>query len=256
MKRVLIPFALVTLLFAGAWAQNRGAGRIGPGQRNQAALPKTLSTIDGVVTAVNLGIGQGSPSIVVEGSQVLLGPYFYLESVGFTVEVGDHVQATVFPSLVYDGLLVAIRVDNLSQGVSAELRSESGLPLWNSTGHPSRTASCACGGAPNVDAAETFIGVVSVFDAATGERFPTITLSDGTMFAAGPYRAWVQTDFSIEPGDQISALAFPCATDDSRWVAMKVDNLTRGTQIILRDDAGMPTSAGARSPIGRRAGTR
>ena len=104
MKKLLTAITLATLLFAGVWAQNRGAGNAGARQGTQSAVPKTLSTIEGIVQSVDLGIGQGSPSIVVNDARVLLAPYFYLEAIGFSVEVDDHVAVTVFPSLVYDDL--------------------------------------------------------------------------------------------------------------------------------------------------------
>ncbi|MEJ2080692.1 MAG: hypothetical protein P8Y94_00620 [Acidobacteriota bacterium] len=247
MKRFLVPFTLAVLLFTGAWAQHRGSRNAGPGAGSQSATPKVLSPIEGKVTAIDLGIGQGTPSIAVEGTPVLLAPYFYLQSLGFTVEVGDRVQATVFPSLVYDDLLVTVSIDNLSQGVAADLRDEFGRPLWrNSIGGGRRVAVGACGSLPNVGAAETYTGVVASVEAAAGERYPTITLVDGPAFAAGPYRAWLQTDFSISPGDEISVLAFPCSADDSRWVAMKIVNIASGTQLVLRDDAGIPVYGAGR----------
>ena len=115
MKKLLTAITLATLLFAGVWAQNRGAGNAGARQGTQSAVPKTLSTLNGTVASVDLGIAQGSPSIVVDDAQILLAPYFYLEAIGFSVEVGDEVEVIVFPSLVYDDLLVAVSINNISQ---------------------------------------------------------------------------------------------------------------------------------------------
>lgn len=203
-------------------------------------------TVKGQVEAVSLGIAQGSPSIVVNGSRIVLGPYAYLDALGFAVEVGDQVVADAFASLLYDNLLVAVSVENLTGGTSIQLRDEYGRPLWTAGygGRGDRHASAdgrgPCGGVPNVAAAREFNGTVAEISAGAGRRHPEITLGDGTVFAVGPYRVWLESGFSLAAGDTVSILAFPCSVEEGKWVVMSIAKPATGEELILRDDTGIP----------------
>lgn len=248
MKTKFTVLFAVSLLCAGflLFAQN-GRGSQGGGGSNQGSPgAKTLVTVKGQVEAVSLGIAQGSPSIVVNGSRIVLGPYSYLDALGFAIEVGDDVTVDAFASLLYDNLLVAVSVENLTSGTAIQLRDESGRPVWTATrgGGGGRQAAMGgwgpCGGLPNVAAAQEFSGTVAEVSAGAGRRHPEITLGDGTVFAAGPYRVWLETGFSLAVGDTVSIVAFPCSVEDGKWVVMRIVKLVTGEELILRDDTGIP----------------
>ncbi len=222
----------------------KGSQGGGPGQGTPTA--KTIVTIEGPVEAVSLGIAQGSPSIVVNGTQIVLGPYSYIDAMGFAIEAGDQVRVEAFASLLYNDLLVAVSVENLTRGTSIQLRDEFGRPLWWSArgGRAGRMGSSdrpgPCGGAPNVAAAQEFTGTVAEVSAGLGRRHPEISLTDGTVFAAGPYRLWAESEFSLAAGDAVTIVAFPCSLQDGKWVVMSIAKPATGEELILRDDTGIP----------------
>lgn len=241
-KSIFIAITLV-LLTSSLWAQNRGINRGGVGPGVQTGVPRDLTTIEGNVESVNLGFGQGNPSIVVSGVQINLGPYSYLQRSGFEVETGDAVRISAFPSAVYENTFVAVSIENLDKGISVQLRSETGQPprAARRQGFRQRMGGLGpCGGNPDLESAQTFNGTVGSVTVGLGQGSPRVTLEDGTVFTVGPYRVWRNSDFSVAAGDHISVVAFPCAADSDRWVAMRIDNQTNGTSIILRDDSGIP----------------
>jgi len=71
-----------------------------------------------------------------EGSvEVHLGPEWYWEAEGITLEVGDVVQITGF----YEGDTFEVaEVENLTGGESVSLRNETGRPLWAGRGNAQR----------------------------------------------------------------------------------------------------------------------
>jgi len=108
------------------------------------------------------------------------------------------------------------------------------------------------GPGPGVGAATivTLEGVVDSVNAAYGQGTPsfTITLQDGkkATIVASPFRTVQDANFKIAIGDNISVLAFPSLQHEGAYVAQEIKNLSTGSVITLRDDAGIP--------IGGRAG--
>jgi hypothetical protein len=66
---------------------------------------------------------------------VHLGPEWYWESEGIALREGDQVEVVGF----YEGdVFEATRIDNLTTGLGATLRDETGRPLWAGRGRGGR----------------------------------------------------------------------------------------------------------------------
>ena len=231
----------------GLLAQGRGPGRPAGGfgaAPGAAQAPKVLLQLEGQVREVNPAGLRGAASILVGGDTVLLGPPFHLLRHGFTVESGDWIRAEVFESPARPGTLVATKVLNVTRDQRVELRDETGLPVWAAGARRWARGGIGrgpCGGAArDVEAMETFAGGVSEVDTESFPRFPRITLDSGPTFAAGPYRLWLDQDFTASAGDSLNVRAYPCAFDADRWVAVEIENLTTGETLRLRDEEGFP----------------
>ncbi|GAB4234454.1 MAG: hypothetical protein Kow00109_07450 [Acidobacteriota bacterium] len=242
-------WVITTSLFLFLSATGYVASQRGPAPRNPAgggaALAKEIFTVEGQVTAVDLGLAQGQPAIQVDGQTIVLGPYHQLQAAGFAVAVGDQVRAEVFRSIIDESRLVAVSIDNLTTGQSLQLRDEYGRPLTRSArgggafGARGGQGAGPCGGTPQVELAREISGTVASVTAEPGRRGPEVVLADGTVLAAGPYRLWAEAGFTLQPGDTVSVTAFPCSTQDGRWVIMSIEKST-GEKLILRDDDGRP----------------
>lgn len=242
---------LVLFLGAGLYLAGQNKRGYGAGQPSgQPAASKDIFTVEGLVTEVSLGIGQGSPAIVVGQQRVVLGPYRFLEAAGFSVEVGDSVSAQVFESLVYEGLLIAVQVENRTRDLAIDLRDASGDPLWTSargyrgqrsTSEGGRSRSNACPGPLDLSAALSITGKVQAVTGGAGQRNPEIILEDGTVLAAGPYRVWLEGSFTLAEGETATFTAVPCAGAEGKLVILSIEK-PNGEKLVLRDDTGIPVS--------------
>ena len=88
-------------------------------------LAGIITEVDGEVTV------QSDTGLVVVG----LGPEWYREDTAFTVTEGDEVVVAGFYE---DGEFKAGTIDNVSTGVSLDLRDETGRPLWAGRGRNAR----------------------------------------------------------------------------------------------------------------------
>jgi len=99
-------------------------------------------------------------------------------------------------------------------------------------------------------------GSVEDVQVQAGKGMPTMVVKgvDGSLIsiAVGPYSAWLDGNFTVQKGDQVTVNAFSCRRDAERLAAVEIMNKTRGTQLALRDEYGRPESQGQRG--GRRAG--
>lgn len=108
-------------------------------------------------------------------------------------------------------------------------------------------------GASKIDlgSVRTVTGTVTAVSIAKGMKHPSFLLavseSEVLSVELGPYWFLVANDFALAVGDQASATVANCAgRSSSEVVAFAVTDLTTGSSITLRDDAGMPLWKGAR----------
>lgn len=112
------------------------------------------------------------------------------------------------------------------------------------------------GPAADPSAAFEVVGTVVAFTAAYGSGMPTLSVDDASLgvveLALGPVWYLQQEGFAAAPGDEVTALAFPCATCSAEAVAVWVENHTAGLTLTLRDDEGRPLwiATGARGQGG------
>lgn len=252
-SKVIVVLALIFL--GTGWLAVAQPGK-GPGPSvPQEPVARTLFEVVGPVAEVHLGLGQGVPFLVVAQQKVALAPYRFLEAAGFEVKVGDVVRIEAFDSIARPGEMIAVQIENQTQGVSVELRDSTGTPLW-AAGRPGRSGrsgrgsgprgSGDCGGSPDVESATTFTATVAEVDAGLRQRHPTITLADGSVLAAGPYRVWVDAGFELVSGETATFTAFPCSAGDGKLVLMSVEKAD-GSRLVLRDDEGIPLRGSGRN---------
>lgn len=269
MKKYFSLFVIgILILTASIVAQQNRGQRPGTGAGQQQgagmATPVEVFNLTGSISEVNLGLGQGSPSVVVSGETFVLAPYSYLEEIGLTLEVGDTVTITYFESKVFEGQLIIV---SITKGETLySLRNEYGQPLWAGTrgraqgiraagsrhgnrggvsGPGARGGSGTClGQGPGISAEDLteISGTVTDIQSALGQPQPIMVLNGTTSVIIGPNRAWVDSSFSLAAGDQVTVLYFPHPVEDGLLVAVKI---SKGAQTItLRDDAGIPLGAG------------
>ncbi len=92
----------------------------------------TLIQVEGTLTAVNLGLGTHTNSVTLQamdGTQytVTLGPFWYMEQNGFTLQQGDAVSISM---ALCQGQWVAFAVTKTATGVTLQFRDDQGVPLW------------------------------------------------------------------------------------------------------------------------------
>jgi hypothetical protein len=75
---------------------------------------------------------------------VRLGPGWYLDGIGFAAAAGESVKINARHCTDCAAGLVAVRAENLTTGVIAELRDDGGRPVWRGSGR----ARAAGNGAP------------------------------------------------------------------------------------------------------------
>jgi hypothetical protein len=87
-------------------------------------------------------------------------------------------------------------------------------------------------------------GTVLAVTGGSGSGMPMLTVDDASMghvdVALCPIWFLQKAEFSVEVGDSVHLLAYPCPTCAASAVAAWVENLTKGTSIELRDEDGHP----------------
>ncbi len=102
------------------------------------------------------------------------------------------------------------------------------------------------GAGPQVDTAAAFSvrGSVVSFTAARGAGHPTLTVDDAARgevsVSMAPLWFLEENGFSANPGDQVEAMVYPCSGCPVDGVAGRVDNLSLGTSVELRNEDGYP----------------
>ena len=111
------------------------------------------------------------------------------------------------------------------------------------------TAARAANGAgtgPAIDPTEAFTvsGTVTTFTAAFGSGMPRLVVDDPALgsveIGLGPLWFLQEAGFTAAVGDEVEALVATCDICAAETVALWVNNLTAGSSVVLRDDAGYP----------------
>lgn len=128
MKRSIILIASLALVAAASTVMAGGGS--GPG-----ADPSQAFDVQGIVVAMTGGSGSGLPMLTVDDANlgvvdVALGPVWYLQAAEFSATAGDEVRLLAYACPTCAASAVAAWVDNLTTGVSIDLRDEDGRPLW------------------------------------------------------------------------------------------------------------------------------
>ncbi len=96
----------------------------------------------------------------------------------------------------------------------------------------------------NAGELEEITGLVSSVDVGECDRYPSFTLEDGAItIIAGPYRNWIENEFSLAEGEYVSVLAFPSQLLPDVWVAVSITKVDAGGNtlsdpLILRQEQG------------------
>jgi hypothetical protein len=88
-------------------------------------------------------------------------------------------------------------------------------------------------------------GIVDSVGIAPGQRMPSFAMTaDGKKVTVivGPYWAIANANYEIQPGQQMSVLAFPATTLQSTYFAAELQNMSTGKVLTLRNDQGFPVS--------------
>lgn len=240
MKKLLLSPCLL-LLFTGLSSAQRNQGIQRASGPNASDTPVTQISIEGVVESINLGLGNGSPQVIIQAQEILLAPYRVLMGQNFgDLQVGDYLEIEAFESSYHPGVYIALSV---TWGESSfQFRDEFGIPLWTRSGagfHARRGSRSCEGPGPDVspDQVVTLSGKVKSLTVAQGQRSPVLTLDNDEIVKVGPARAWVETGFEVSPGEIVLIEAFKSPRNRDEWVAIQLQNSSQET-FRLRDESG------------------
>lgn len=254
---------LTALAFGVVIAQQNGQGPKGPGMSGGNANPPAVQVqtleIEGVVSELNLGLGNRFPSMQIDGRVIILPPFRLLTESGFVLEVGDTLRVLAFQSPQHPDAFVAMALVNLSKGaVSLTVRDANGQPLWaggfgmgpglsgmgfHHGGHGPGAGFCIGTGEPlAAEDIQLFTGTVTELNLGVGMGFPTITLDSGITILVGPYRAWLDAGYQLAAGDAVEVTAFSCPQAPESFAAIQISG-PQGT-LVLRDETGQPVIGG------------
>jgi hypothetical protein len=130
MRKSLTIIAVWSLLLLGAATATAQGGGV------PAADVTTAFDIRGYVVGLTAGSRSGMPLLVVDDEisgeevSVALGPAWFLQEAGFSINAGDYVVIVAFECASCASEYVAAWIENTTEGTSVELRDESGVPLW------------------------------------------------------------------------------------------------------------------------------
>lgn len=222
-------------------------------------------TLEGSVVSWDVVAGAGTPTLVVDDAAlgetaVRLGPIWYLNDAGLSFAAGEPVRVVAYPCTVCAVNYVAAEVENLTTGVSAQLRDEEGYPLWirrgrgqgpgygqgQGAGRGMGRGMRACqGGGPDMTAVATVTGTVEGWSGGLGEGRPTLSLEaagEQLDVLVSPYRTWIGGGIEPVPGQLLEVTYAPVLWDqETHNVAIKVTDPTSGITVELRDaETGFP----------------
>ena len=266
MKRSIILIASLALV--GAASGVMAGGGSGPG-----ADPTQAFDVQGIVIAMTGGSGSGLPMLTVDDAtlgqiDVALGPVWYLQTAEFSATAGDEVRLLAYACPTCAASAVAAWVDNLTTGVSIDLRDEDGRPLWTQrqsrrggSGRPGQGggngggAGGGNGGGPangsglDMSLIDEVTGEVLEFTGHAGSGQPIVTLdADGETYeiTVSPYGPIEASGMVIEPGLILTIVFAPTeCEEDPHFVAISILDVATGVLVQLRDpETGFPMTGG------------
>lgn len=123
----------------GSRGNGQGDAANGPGNPGRSGIGgldlENAQVITGTVTASALALGRRDSFLTVTDASgtafdIRIGPFWYLALNGFSVSLGDSVEATVASPPAAPERLVALELHNLTTGAVIVLRDDAGFPLW------------------------------------------------------------------------------------------------------------------------------
>jgi len=144
MKRTIIAIVIFAAMIAGGhrealafWGSNSGKSASGLDVAGGYDV-NTVTTVSGTVITPPARIDQSEHVQMTIATQqgtitALLGPWSYWERQGFSIDRDQEINITGSRAQGKDGTLYlfAQRVDNITNGTTITLRSESGSPMWS-----------------------------------------------------------------------------------------------------------------------------
>lgn len=253
---VVVTMMVILTLSANIGAQGRMQD-MGGNQPN--ADTANLVTLTGQVTGVSMAAGQGFPSftLLTGGNEitVVAGPYWLLAAREFDIKVGSRLTVTAFPSLRRENTYVAVEIKDEATGAAVNLRDQVGWRFGRRGGLGMR-GECIYGAAGPLtfdpSRATELQGTVTNVNMALGEGYPNFTLKTAlgeVTIVTSPFWVVREANYRISVGDGMIVTGFPCLQKENTYVATRLQNLTTGETLKLRDDDG--TAIGMR---GGRAG--
>gem|GEM_PF-1052379 len=262
LSKLTMIFFAVALTVTFGQGPHAGAGQ-GQGNGNRAhnatqnGQPQLdlsqVYTLNGPVTAVNIGLGTQLPSVEVAGTTVRLGPAWYILESGLEIQVGDAVNADVAPPLNADGYVYAVRIENTTRGGTLEFRLETGIPAWARKGGQGRggpNGATAGNGAGRVNNACGFTatgavtGTVESVTMGIGLGQPNVVMNvpqadavSAMTIKLGPFRILQELGVTIAPNDVLTVdYGVSACTEENVAVVLSIG----GEQFVLRNPDGAP----------------
>lgn len=245
MNRTFFTSFLAMPLMMAVFAQ--GPQGPGPGQstgnRQNAGVNMSLqTTVEGIISSVQIAYGAQYPSIVVDKQQIKVAPVWYLLENGFELTAGETVRVVAAPSLnAGDAYIYAISITRTAGGAALTLRNEAGVPLWTGSGANQAAPRQAV---PCIDPAsiQTATGIIDRVNAGLGIQFPVLVLKlqDNTLLSVklGPERVLLAADFELNPGAALT-VQYAAATCADEFVALQLTD-AQGRVLVLRGADGTP----------------
>jgi hypothetical protein len=247
MRKSLTIIAVWPLLLLGAATATAQGGGV------PAADVTTAFDIQGYVVGLTAGSRSGMPLLVVDDEisgeevSVALGPAWFLQEAGFSINAGDYVVIVAFECASCASEYVAAWIENTTEGTSVELRDESGVPLWRSgyQGNPD---------GDDMTTVTTVSGTVIAIRTEPKSGDPHLRLDvDGTELkihlTAGAYNLLDAAGVLIGPGIELTVTYALTKCSDPAMVAISIIDPATGLVVQLRDpETGFPI-------MGRRMGS-
>jgi hypothetical protein len=124
---ILLAVAVASIAVAPIAVAGNGSGT--------GADPTETFLFSGPVISFTASSGSGMPMLTVDDAvagpvDIALGPVWFLQTAGFVAVPGDEVEAEAFGCVTCAAPYVAAWVDNLTTGVSVDLRDVDARPVW------------------------------------------------------------------------------------------------------------------------------